>query len=174
MLDYKKTGLKFLGFILVCIVVILSIALGLYFWPFLIGILVAVAVERIVNYFVVKFKLSRKVIGTILVVLVYIIIGALLSLIITALVKEAIGISSNIPRLYEESKIEYNAIYKTITDIMDKTPSAITESLYDFGLKMISKLSEIITSIVNNVIDFIMFFPNIMIYIIITFLATLF
>lgn len=174
MIDYKKTGLKFLGFILVCAVVLLSIALGLYFWPFLIGILVAVAVERIVNYFVVKFKLPRKLIGTILVILVYLIIGALLSLIITALVREAIDISSKIPQIYEESKIEYNAIYKTFTDIINKTPNTIANSLYEFGLELLGNLTTVVTNLVNKVIDFIMFVPNIMIYIIITFLATLF
>lgn len=174
MIDYKKTGLKLLGFIAVCAVVLLSIGLGIYFWPFLIGILIAIAVERLVNFFIVKFRWPRKLVGTILVVLVYILIGVILSLIISALVKEAIDISSKIPSLYENSKIEYNAIYNTITDFMDKTPSTVSNSIYEVGLKVLGEVAELATTAVNSVIDFIMFVPNIIIYIIITFLATLF
>ena len=174
MIDYKKTGLKLLGFLAVCAVVLLSIGLGLYFWPFLIGVLIAVAVERVVNFFIVKFKWPRKLIGTILVILVYVLIAALVTLLISTLVKEAIDISSNIPKIYEESKIEYNAIYKTIVDFMDNTPDTITNSIYNLGLKMLSKVTEFATNLVNSVIDFIIFVPNIIIYVIITFLATLF
>ena len=174
MIDYKKTGLKLLGFLAVCAVVVLSIGLGIYFWPFLIGTLIAIAIERLVNYFIVKFKWPRKLIGTILVVLVYILIGIIVSLIISSLVKEAITISTNIPQIYEESKIEYNAIYKSITEFMDRTPSTVSSSVYDLGLKLLSKVTSFATEIVNKIIGFIMFMPNIMIYIIITFLATLF
>ena len=174
MIDYKKTGLKFLGFLGVCAIVLASIGLGIYFWPFLIGILIAVAVERLVNFFIVKFKWPRKLVGTILVVLVYVLIGVLLSLIITALVKEALALSSNIPNIYEESKIEYNAIYKTLEEFLKNTPETISNSIYDLGLKLLGKATEIATNLVNSVIQFIMFVPNIMIYIIITFLATLF
>lgn len=174
MIDYKKTGLKLLGFLAVCVVVLLSIGLGLYFWPFLIGILIAVAVERLVNFFIVKFRWPRKLIGTILVILVYVLIAGLVTLIVSALVSEAIDISSNIPKIYEESKIEYNAIYKSIAEFMDNTPETLSKSIYDLGLKVLSKVTGILTNIVNSVIDFVMFVPNIIIYVIITFLATLF
>lgn len=174
MIDYKKTGLKLLGFIGVCAIVLLSIGLGIYFWPFLIGILIAVAVERLVNFFIVKFKWPRKLVGTILVILVYLLIAGILALVISALIGEAVDLSSRIPTIYEESKIEYNAIYKSITDFMNRTPDTISNSIYDLGLQLLSKVTEIATKLVNSVIDFIMFVPNIMIYIIITFLATLF
>ena len=174
MIDYKKTGLKLLGFLAVCAVVLLSIGLGIYFWPFLIGIIIAVAVERLVNFFIVKFKWPRKLIGTILVILVYVLIASIITLIVTSLTKEAIDISGKIPTLYEESKIEYNAIYKTITEFMDKTPSTISTSIYNVGLELLGKIAQVVTKTVNSVIEVIMFVPNIIIYIIITFLATLF
>ena len=174
MIDYKKTGLKLLGFLIVCAIVLLSIGLGIYFWPFLIGTLIAVAVERLVNYFIVKFKWPRKLVGTILVIIVYLLIATILALIISALVNEALDISSKIPTIYEESKIEYNAIYKTVTNFMDNVPATISNSIYELGLKLLGKVTEFATTMVNSVIDFIMFVPNIIIYVIITFLATLF
>jgi len=174
MIDYKKTGLKMVGFLAVCAVVLLSIGLGIYFWPFLIGILIAVAIERIVNFFIVKFKWPRKLVGTILVILVYLLIAGILALIVTALVGESVDISSKIPTIYEQSKIEYNAIYNTVVEFMDRTPDTISNSIYNLGLQVLGKVTELATKIVNSVIDFIMFVPNIIIYVIITFLATLF
>jgi len=174
MIDYKKTGLKLLGFIAVSATVLLSIGLGIYFWPFLIGILLAVAVERLVNYFIIKFKWPRKLVGTILVILVYLLIAGILALIISALIGEAIDISSKKPTIYEQSKIEYNSIYNTIADFLNKTPDTISDSIYNLGLQLLGKVTEFATTVVNSVIDFIMFIPNIIIYVIITFLATLF
>ena len=174
MIDYKKTGLKLLGFLAVCAVVLLSIGLGIYFWPFLIGILVAVTIERIVEFFIVKFKLSRKLVGTILVVFVYVLMAALIALLVSALIKEAVQISGNIPKLYEESKIEYNAVFKSIEEFMQNVPEVISNSMYNLGLKVLAKVTEIASSAVNGVIGFIMFVPNIILYVIITFLATLF
>ncbi len=174
MIDYKKTGLKLLGFLAVCATVLLAIGLGIYFWPFLIGILIASAVERLVNFFIVKFKWPRKLVGTILVILVYLLIGCVFALVITALVSEAVEISGRIPTLYEESKIEYNAIYRSIEDFMNNVPETMSKSIYDLGLKLLSKVTDLATTLVNSVIDFIMLVPNIIIYVIITFLATLF
>ncbi len=174
MIDYKKTGLKLLGFLAVCATVLLSIGLGIYFWPFLIGILIAVAVERLVNFFIIKFKWPRKLVGTLLVIIVYLLIGAILALIISALISEAIDISGRIPTIYEQSKIEYNSIYNTIRDFMDNTPDTISNSIYNLGLQLLGKVTELATKVVNSVIDFVMFVPNIIIYVIITFLATLF
>lgn len=174
MIDYKKTGIRLLGFIAVCLSVMLFIFLGIYFWPFLIGILIAVTLEKLINYLITKFKISRKVIGTILVIIIFAILSALLILVVTSLIKEAISLSSNIPEIYEESKIEYNAIYKTITEFMNRTPNTISNSIYNLGLELLSKVTTFTTGIVNKVIDFIIFIPKIIIYIIITFLATLF
>ena len=174
MLDYKKTGLNILSILLICGLVVLSIYLGIYFWPFVIGILVAVLLERVVNYMVTKFKIPRKLIGTIFVILVYLILGVIISFIAITLVKEAIVLSEKLPTLLENSKIQYNAIYKSITEFMDSSPDTVTESLRSVGLNILSKIAAIVTNLVNSIINFIMFVPNLMIYIIITFLATLF
>lgn len=174
MIDYKKTVVKLLGLVMICAIVFLAIYLGLQFWPFLIGILIALFLEKPVEFLMKKLKLSRKLIGTVMVILVYIVLGALISLIVSSLINEAISLSTKIPGIFEKLRIEYNAIYVTISEFLDSTSVTLSDTVYKFGLEVLSKLTGIATNIVNSIISFIMFVPNIMIYIVITFLATLF
>jgi len=93
---------------------------------------------------------------------------------VSSLVNEAMTLSTKIPSIFEKLKIEYNAIYISISDFLNSTSVEISDAVYKFGLELLSKITSIATNIVNSVISFIMFVPNIMIYIVITFLATLF
>ena len=174
MLDYKKTGIKLLALAMVFITVFAAISLGIYFWPFVIGIVIAVILEKPVEAIVKKTKISRKIVGTIAVFITYIILGALIALAITSLVNEAITLSTKIPNIYENLKIEYKAIYTSITDLLDRTPPAVSDSVYNIGLNVLSKLATLTTKVANAIINFIMFVPNIIIYIVVTLLATLF
>ena len=164
MIDYKKTAFKLLGLVFVCAVVFLAIYLGLQFWPFLIGTIIALCLEKPVEFFMKKLKCSRKLIGTAMVILVYIILAVIISLIVTALVNEAISLSTKIPAIFEKLKIEYNAIYKIVEEFLASTSLTLSETVYKFGLELLSKVTGVATNIVNSVVSFIMFVPNIMIY----------
>ncbi len=174
MLDYKKTGVKLLALAGVFVLVFGAISLGIYFWPFVIGIVLATLLEKPVEAVVKKTKIPRKIIGTIFVFLTFLIIGAVIALAITSLVNEAITLSGKIPNIYENLRIEYKTVYTSITDLLDKTPTAVSDSIYNIGLNILSKLAELTTKLANAIVNFIMFVPNILIYIIVTLLATLF
>jgi len=77
MIDYKKTAIKLLGLVMVCVIVFAAIYLGLQFWPFLIGIIIALLLEKPVEFLMKKLKISRKIVGTTMVILVYIILGVI-------------------------------------------------------------------------------------------------
>ncbi len=174
MLDYKKTGAKLLALAGVVVAVFAVIYLGIYFWPFAIGIALAFLLEKPVNAVVSKLKISRKIVGTIAVAITFLLIAGIIALAITSLVNEAISLSAKIPNIYENLKIEYKTIYTSITEMLDRTPSGVSESLYNIGLNILSKLATLTTKLANTIINFIIFIPNILIYIIVTFLATLF
>ena len=46
-MDYKKTILNILGFVCIIAAVLIAVYLCIYFWPFMIGVLVAIILERI-------------------------------------------------------------------------------------------------------------------------------
>lgn len=174
MIDYKKTALKLIGLVGVCLIVLLALYLGIQFWPFLIGIIIALLLEKPVEFLMKKMKFSRKIVGTMMVILTFIMLAVIVSLVVTALVNEAISLSTKIPSIFENLKMEYNAIFKTVTEFLDTTSVEISDAIYKFGLELLSKITGFATDMVNSVVKFIMFVPNIMIYIVITFLATLF
>ena len=163
MLDYKKTGTKLLALAGVFVLVFGVIYLGVYFWPFLIGIVLAVILEKPVETIVKKTRIPRKIVGLIAVILTFIILGALIALAITSLVNEAITLSTKIPNIYENLRIEYKTVYTSITELLDRTPTAVSESIYNIGLNILSKLATLTTKLANAIINFIMFVPNILI-----------
>lgn len=173
-MDYKKTILNILGFVCIIAAVLIAVYLCIYFWPFMIGVLVAIILERMINFIVKRTKVSRKATGTVMVIIFYIILAMLTYLIVFSLIKEALSISTKLPAIYNDLKIEYNGIYSDFQKIMDKTPDTITNSLYNVGLELINQIIGVFTSIANGVVNFVMFLPKLMVYVMITFLATLF
>ena len=174
MLDYKKTGGKLLALAGVFIIVFAAIYLCIYFWPFLIGIVFALLLEKPVNAIVSKLKISRKIVGTVVVFITFILIGLLISMAVNALANEVVSLSAKLPNISENLKIEYKTLYTSFTELLDKTPSTVSDSIYNIGLNIISGIASLTTKLANAVINFIMFIPNILIYIIVTLLATLF
>lgn len=174
MIDYKKTALNMLGLLVICAIVLLAIYLGIQFWPFLIAIVFAIILEGSINYIVKKTKAPRKAVGTIMVVLVYIIIGLIVYLLASALVREAIDLSSKLPTTFENLKLQYNGLYQDGMELLNGLPETVTDGVYEIGLGFIGKLTEIVNKIINSIVNFVLFFPNLIIYIIVTFLATLF
>lgn len=174
MIDYKKTILNLIGFVLVCAVVLLSIYAGIYFWPFLVAIIFALLLERSINYITKKTNMPRKIVGTILVIILYLLVGFIIFLIGASLVKETITIATKIPAGLEDIKEVYNNVYGKVDNFMKNLPQDIVTKIYDTGLKLIESLGSYALSLIEGVIAFVKFMPSILIYIIITFLATLF
>ncbi|MDD2627561.1 MAG: sporulation integral membrane protein YtvI [Clostridia bacterium] len=173
MVDYKKTTIKIIGLIGISALVLTSIGLAVFFWPFLIAIAVALLLEKIVEGIVKKTKISRKLIGTILVLLVYATIGFIVYLLIARLIKESMSISIDLPSIFDYAKDNYDAIYNKYFKDIDM-PEAITTKAYEIGMDLLGTLFGYINKFFNGIVNFIMFMPSLLIYIIITLLATLF
>ena len=174
MIDYKQTGLKILWIVLISVLVVFSIMLGIFFWPFIIAIVTSIILEKLVEYIVKKTKISRKIVGTVLVLLIYAVLAFLIYLLVSKLFREAISIASDLPNLFEYIKDRYNFMYDKYISAMSSIPIAISEKMYDIGIDFFSSLSKYVTKFFNSTFNFIMFIPNIFIYAVITLLATLF
>lgn len=174
MIDYKKTGLKILWLIAISAGVIISLMLGIFFWPFIVAIITAIILEKLVEYIVKKTKISRKIVGTALVILVYALIVFLIYLLVSKLIKEAVAITIDLPTIFDYIKEKYNLVYEKYISAIKNIPDSISEKIYEIGMDFFSNLSKYITKIFNSAVDFIMFIPNIFIYAVITLLATLF
>lgn len=174
MIDYKKNALNILGLIAICACVLGVMFLAVYFWPFLIAIVFAVVLEKSINYIVKKTKVPRKAVAAFLVVLVYVVIGLVAYLIVSSLIREAISLSGNLPGLYERIKVNYTGMYKNISDMISDLPETLSSGIYKAGLELLENVTKVAGNILKGVIDFVFAVPDIMIYVVVTFLATLF
>ena len=174
MIDYKKTILKVLGLITISGLVLVSLALAVFFWPFIIAIVVAIILERIVEYVVKQTKMSRKIVGTIIVLILYALIGVLIYLLVSKLIREAVSIASDLPLMFEYIKEKYEIVYEKYVSAMNNIPDSVSNKIYEIGIEFLGTLSKYITKLFNSAFNFIMFIPNILIYAVITILATLF
>ncbi len=174
MVDYKKTTIKIIGLMGISALVLASIGLAVFFWPFLIAIAVALLLEKVVEGIVKKTKISRKLIGTILVLLVYATIGFIVYLLIARLIKESMSITIDLPTIFDYAKNSYDAIYNKYLKGIDSMPEAVTTKAYEIGMDLLGTLFGYINKFFNGIVNFIMFMPSLLIYIIITLLATLF
>lgn len=174
MIDYRKTLLNVLGLIVISVLILLGLFCSVFFWPFLVAIVVALILEKLVEYSVKKTKISRKIVGSIIVILFYTLLTLFMYLLISKLIKEAISIAGQLPSTFDYLNSNYKIVYNKYVIAINNIPSAISEKIYEIGIEFLGNISKYITKFFNGAIDFIMFIPNIFVYAIITLLATLF
>jgi len=174
MIDYKKTGIKILWIISISITIIFSLMLGLFFWPFIVAIITAIVLDKLVEYIVKKTKISRKLVGSILVFVIYVLAILIVYILVSKLLKEAISIAAELPLTFDFLQEKYELIYKKYISAINNIPHSIGEKIYEIGLDLFSNTSIYISKIFNGAFNFILFIPNIFVYVVITFLATLF
>lgn len=174
MIDYVKTTKNILGLIILSLGIILGLFLALFFWPFFVAIIIALLLEKAVEYIVKKTRISRKIVGTILVILFYVLVAFFIYILLSKLIKEAVSITIDLPRIFDYLKESYQNIYDKFVVAMKNVPNLVTEKIYEIGIEFLGNLSKYVTKFFNGTFNFIMFIPNIFIYVVITLLATLF
>lgn len=174
MVDYVKTTKKIVGIIALSLVILVGLFLILFFWPFFIAIIIALMLEKAVEYIVKKTKISRKIVGTCLVILFYALIALIIYMGLSKIIKEAFSIATDLPKILDYIKETYQGLYDKYISAMKNIPSALNEKIYELGMDVLGNLSKYITKLFNGTINFIIFIPNIFIYAVITLLATLF
>ncbi len=171
---YKKIGIKLLVVIFCIVALFLAYKLAMFYLPFIIAILVSMSIEPIVNFFMQKCKMKRKMACIISLVLVFSIIGTLLTLGITKLISECKNLIENsndyFVGLYNYSMDFLNEVQEGRTiiphqmvDLAKESTGGIIEALkngaINIGKYMITKATSI---------------PTIITYVVITILAIIF
>lgn len=178
-LNYKKI-LKFtLYFVLSLLFAYIGIKLALFFLPFLIGFIVSKIIKKPVNFLNKKLKFPRPF-AVILSLIVFIaIIGGLCYLLISNLFRELFA-------LYKMSDSLFPPMYNTLSNLITQgtnfinlnLPPELVSSLQNSALNILNSVLTTVTSFVSTavtgIVNFVMELPNMLVYIIITFLASFF
>ena len=169
---WTKTLKRVLFVAVVILALFASVKLLSFYWPFLIAFIISLIVEPIIKVFMKKLKFSRRLSAIIALGIVLILLGLILFFGISRLVQEA-------SKLTQGLNLYFDNIYMYVTGIMDKLdgmqiPDQIVEVSQNSIREFLGTLALRINSLLMGVVQIIGSIPRIGVYIIVTFLATVF
>ena len=173
---FKK--LTFLGYIIfVLLLIYVSFKIAVFLSPFVLAILFSIIVTRISKFLQSKFKINKKVsIGISLFILFTLLFG-LIGFVITKLILEIYSLSINISSYSQEIRLWINGILDFMnrgTIILDKIPEQILAQLKSSTTQFVSMGTSKISILLNNILYFITSLPNVIIFLFVTVIATIF
>jgi len=173
----KKTLLVLLRIALLILAIFLFFKLWKYVVPFIIAYFFASLIEPVVKFIEEKIRIPRKI-GTVFSILLVLgVIGSVIGFLIARLIKEIRAVYMSIEINMDTITGLYNNIVDKMNDIYIQLPDQLTEFISQ-GLQSItenlqSQLGKIVQWL-STTIQFAMYLPQILIFIVVTLVATYF
>ena len=173
----KRTLLTILRIALIILAIFLFTRLWKYIVPFIIAYFFASIIEPVVKFIENKLRIPRKI-GTVFSILFVLgIIGSIIGFLISRLIKEIKAVYLNLEINMDTITEFFNRIIDKVNDIFIQLPDQITDllskGLQDFANNLQSILGKIVDWLQES-IQAAMYLPQILIFIIVTLLATYF
>ncbi len=173
----KRTLLVILRIALIVFAIFIFTRLWKYIVPFIIAYFFASIIEPVVKFIENKLRIPRKI-GTVFSILFVLgIIGSIIGFLISRLIKEIKAVYLNLEINMDTITEFFNRIIDKVNDIFIQLPDQITDllskGLQDFANNLQSILGKIVDWLQAS-IQAAMYLPQILIFIIVTLLATYF
>ncbi len=173
---------KYIKFIIKLLAVV-AIFLAIYFSirylfpfvaPFLVAILIALINEPLIRLLENKLRFPRHLAAITSLLITVGIIGFIVVIVIVNMINELIVLQNNISHSISNSSDQIQQYFDKLANIYDTLPKTVVDAINEGVKSLAPKLEDIVTSIVNYVIGTVKSIPNILIFIIVTLLATYF
>ncbi len=171
---YRKVAKKLLSVIFVFIALIIGFKFAVFFLPFVIALIINRLTRPLVKFMKQKLKFRHWVSVVISVALVIAVLATLITLGVNKLVNEAYNFTKNIGEYTQLINNTSKWIYAEAEKIFTNLPEPVTEQFYKLIGSLASFLTSLAGDLANNVLNIVIFMPKLLIYAIITILATLF
>lgn len=177
--NYKKILKVSLSFALIIIGVLLGIKVAIFFLPFLIAFIISKIIRKPVEFLNRKFKLP-KILGVIITILIFMVaVGLILYFLGSALFNEVMKLYNVAQRVvFPEDMIKYQiGRFKFFFDSLNIAPEIVTEinkSLVGITENIFGTITSWINKAGTGLMNVVVNFPIILIYVIITILSTFF
>lgn len=135
--------------LIVALAILLSIIflvprLLLFFFPFVIGWMIALIASPFVRFFEEKVKLKRKAGSAFVIIVVIGLVVLLLYLLITKLCHEVVGLVNSLPELWENAEKDFAQIGEKLNIIYKRLPVNVQSSLNSFTDQIGSYVGELL------------------------------
>lgn len=145
-----------------------------YFMPFLIAGVIAILIEPIIKFCMNKLKLSRRASSIIVVVLTIILIIMAVVYGGSAIIKEVLKLSDNIPTAITAATQFIDSISEKTAKLYPELPASILNAMESSVVEFIGKLGTLVSEWATDVVKLLLSVPTMIINIVITILALVF
>ena len=172
----------FLNILIPCVWLVLLFWLGpkvlVFFWPFVIGFLLAKLANPLVTFISDKCNIRRKAVSAMVIILVLFLIALFFYGVGTFLARQISGFIEDLPDLWAAAEKEIAGAAARFTDLYNKLPGDFRSTLSSWQISFEGYVSEIITRLstptVNTIGQAVEHIPNMIMGIIMCFLAAYF
>ena len=173
-MEYKTIIKKICLLIITFITIFLLEKLFMFYIPFLIAYIISLLVEPIIKWVSRKTNLSRKTSSVLVLFTVFVILIGLISWGIVSLISESTELLAAL-NTYLEKAIEWiNSLIQNINLDKFQISNEIKQMIQDSSSDVLNKVIEFLKNILNGFLEYLKSIPTILIYTIITILATYF
>jgi len=178
-INYKKIA-KLIGYAALTVVAIyLAIKLAVFYLPFLIAYIIYKIIKKPVTFLNAKLKIPKKLAVVFCMVIVVSVIGGIGYLFFSSLISEIIALSQESEHLLAATAgiktliSRFTSFYNSLE--LDPEILATIQSSFETTIQNISsKLGEFVETIISGTYNVVRSLPQVLVYVIITFLATFF
>lgn len=164
----KKTGIFILVFTLLFLLFFATLK---YTLPFVLGFLIALATRNI-NYAIQKkLKISSGIAAIFTTSIIFLIVGFLVTIVVSKVAAEIILLLNKIPNMNKIS-IYIDFLVKKIIEITGQIDPTVLSKIYEYLQEILSQLLNFTKVILNTVLSAVFQLPNILLIMVITFIAT--
>ncbi|NLY18049.1 MAG: sporulation integral membrane protein YtvI [Clostridiaceae bacterium] len=159
---------------LILLGVYLLIRLSLYCIPFVIAFILSSLIEPVVSFLERKVKIPRKIGSVFSIFLVLSVLGTILGLVITRLVREIINVYNQINEIFGSLQLFFEAVIERVNRFYISLPKTISDTIDQYFADAASNAKELLTPMVNGITNFTLSLPQALVFLIVTILATYF
>ncbi|MFR5601148.1 MAG: sporulation integral membrane protein YtvI [Lachnospiraceae bacterium] len=149
-----------------------------FFWPFVVGWLIAMMTNPLVKFLEKRLKIVRKHSSVMIVVLALALVIGLLYLLITRIVIETAGLIQDLPELYNSLSQELQAVFMRFDHLFARLPSETQEYLHEVTSNIGSYISLLVQKAASPTVEaagtVAKGIPGLLVYSIITILSSYF
>lgn len=173
-LEYKNILKKLVNLSIIFIILFISAKLFIFYIPFLIAYIISLLVEPMIKWLHKKTDLSRKVSSILVLVTVFLVLIGLIAWSTISLISESTNLLGALNTYLEKAMEWMNSFVEKID--MDKLAISddIKQMLQASSTEMLNKAIDFIKNTLTNFLEYLKSIPTIVIYTVITILATYF
>lgn len=170
----KKKVMRIIIILLIILGIYLLLRLSAYCIPFIIAFILSSLIEPLVRFLEKKIRIPRKVGSVFSILLVLGILGTVIGLVITRLVKEIINVYEQINVIFGSMQLFIEAMIEKVNNLYISLPKTISDTVDQYFAEAAANAKEILRPLIEKLTSFTLSLPQALLFLVVTILATYF